>query len=177
MKNNQYEKKIQEILDEGEWIYNERTGKKCLTKPNVVMEYDVGNNKFPLCTTRKSYWKPAIAELLGYIRGYTSAADFRKLGAKTWDANANDNQAWLNNPSRKGVDDMGKCYGAIAKDFGGKDLWHKVYNNLKSGIDDRGEIVTFWKPDEFDKACLRPCMFQHQFTLINDTLYLTSYQR
>ena len=36
----------------------------------------------PLITTRKSYWKAAIAEFLGYIRGYDNAADFRKLGTK-----------------------------------------------------------------------------------------------
>ena len=53
-------------------------------------------NEFPLITTRKSYWKAAIAELIGYIRGYDNAADFRSLGTKTWDANANENVSWLN---------------------------------------------------------------------------------
>lgn len=177
MINNQYEKLLQRIVDEGEWIYNERTGKWCLTLYGGIMEYDIGKGLFPLCTTRKSPWKMAIAELLGYIRGCTNAKDFEKLGTKSWLANANDNEAWLNNPNRKGDGDMGKCYGAIAKDFGGIDLWRKVYNDLKQDIDDRGEIVTFWKPDDFDKACLRPCMFQHHFTLINGTLNLTSYQR
>jgi thymidylate synthase len=33
------------------------------------------------------------------------------LGTKTWDANANLNEAWLNNPFRKGNDDMGRVYG------------------------------------------------------------------
>lgn len=68
----------------------------------------MANNQFPLITTRKSYWKAAIAEFLGYIRGYDNAADFRALGTKTWDANANENAAWLANPHRRGVDDMGR---------------------------------------------------------------------
>ncbi|MFT5760306.1 MAG: thymidylate synthase, partial [Alteromonadaceae bacterium] len=42
-----------------------------------------------------------------------NAADFRALGTKTWDANANENQAWLDNPNRKGPDDMGLIYGAF----------------------------------------------------------------
>lgn len=174
---NQYLDLCQRIINEGEWITNERTGKRCLTVINADLVYDVGAREFPLVTTRKSYWKSAVAEMLGYLRGHTSAADFRALGTKTWDANANDNAAWLNNPHRKGEDDMGRVYGAIGRDFGGIDLLTKVYGNLRQGIDDRGEILTFWKPDEFDQGCLRPCMFQHHFSLVGDTLHLTSYQR
>jgi thymidylate synthase len=64
----------------------------------------------PILTTKKAYWKSAIAEMIGYLRGYTSAADFRALGCNTWNANANENEAWLKNPHRKGVDDMGRAY-------------------------------------------------------------------
>ena len=101
----QYLDLCRRIVNEGEWVANERTGKRCLTVINADLEYDVANNQFPLITTRKSYWKAAIAEFLGYIRGYNNAADFRALGTKTWDANANENAAWLANPHRRGVDD------------------------------------------------------------------------
>ena len=84
----QYLDLCRRIVNEGEWVANERTGKRCLTVINADLEYDVANNQFPLITTRKSYWKAAIAEFLGYIRGYDNAEDFRKLGTKTWDANA-----------------------------------------------------------------------------------------
>jgi len=104
----QYLALCQRIIDQGTWIENERTGKRCLTVINADLEYDVGNNQFPMITTRKSFYKSAIAEFLGYIRGYDNAADFRALGTKTWDANANLNDAWLNNPHRKGDDDMGR---------------------------------------------------------------------
>ena len=107
----QYLDLCRRIVNEGEWVANERTGKRCLTVINADLEYDVANNQFPLITTRKSYWKAAIAEFLGYIRGYNNAADFRALGTKTWDANANENAAWLANPHRRGVDDMGRVYG------------------------------------------------------------------
>ena len=173
----QYLDLCKRIVDDGVWVENKRTGKKCKTIINADLEYNVGGNEFPIITTRKSYYKSAIGELLGYLKGYTSAADFRKLGVKTWDANANENKEWLNNPNRKGNDDIGFIYGAVAKDFGGIDLIHKVYNNLKQGKDDRGEIITFYKPDDFDKGCLRPCMHTHTFSLLGDTLYLTSYQR
>ena len=178
----QYLDLCQRIVEKGTWIENERTGKRCLTVINADLEYDVENNQFPMITTRKSFYKSAIAELLGYIRGYDNAADFRKLGTKTWDANANLNSAWLNNPYRKGEDDMGRVYGIQARswakpDGGFIDQLKKVVDDLTNGIDDRAEIITFYNPGEFHMGCLRPCMHTHNFSLVGDTLYLTSFQR
>jgi len=102
----QYLSLCQRIIDQGVWVENARTGKKCLTTINADLSYDVAQNQFPIITTRKSFWKAAIAELLGYLRGYDNAADFRALGTRSWDANANENKAWLNNPVRKGRDDI-----------------------------------------------------------------------
>jgi len=172
----------QQIIDQGVWVENQRTGKKCLTVINADLSYDVAGNQFPIITTRKSFWKAAIAELLGYLRGYNSAADFRELGTKTWDANANVNEAWLNNPVRKGEDDMGRVYGVQGRSWrkpNGEtlDQLKKIVANLAQGIDDRGEILTFYNPGEFELGCLRPCMHTHTFSLLGDTLYLTSYQR
>lgn len=98
------------VMETGEWIKNERTGKKCLTVINADFTYDVSEGKLPILTTKKSFWKPAIAEMLGYLRGYTNAVDFRAIGCNTWNANANDNAAWLANPYRQGEDDMGNAY-------------------------------------------------------------------
>lgn len=178
----QYLDLCRRIVNDGVWIENERTGKRCLTVVNADLTYDVAANQFPIITTRKSYWKAAIAELLGYLRGYDSAADFRKLGTKSWDANANLNEAWLNNPVRKGEDDMGRVYGVQGRgwqkaDGSQLDQLKKIVDDLTKGVDDRGEILTFYNPGEFDLGCLRPCMHTHNFTLLGDTLYLTSYQR
>lgn len=178
----QYLDLCKKIIDEGTWIENARTGKNCLTLINADLEYDVGGNRFPLITTRKSYFKSAIAEFIGYIRGYDSAADFRALGTKTWDANANLNEAWLNNPYRKGEDDMGRVYGVQGRGWKtpeGKEIdqLRKIVDDLKNGVDDRGEILSFYNPGEFHMGCLRPCMHTHTFSLVGDTLHLTSYQR
>jgi len=178
----QYLDLCKRIVEQGEWVENKRTGKRCLTVINAELTYNVENNEFPLVTTRKSYWKSAIAEFIGYIRGYDNATDFRKLGTKTWDANANENQAWLNNPHRKGEDDMGRVYGVQGRswqkpDGGHVDQLRKIVDDLTNGIDDRGEILSFYNPGEFHMGCLRPCMHTHTFSLLGDKLYLTSYQR
>lgn len=170
----QYLKLCEQIIEFGEWVYNERTGKRCLTLPNATMYY---SENIPVLTTKQVAVNSAIAEIIGYLRGYTDASEFDRIGTKTWYANANRTQNWLDNPNRKCENDLGKVYGAVAKDFNGVDLIKKVVDDLVSGKDDRGEIITFWNPADFDKGCLRPCLMQHHFTILNDKLYLTSYQR
>lgn len=178
----QYLDIARKIIDDGQWVENSRTGKRCLTLIDASMTYDVSDGTLPLGTTRKSYWKAAIAEFLGYIRGYDSAAEFRAIGCNTWNANANDNAAWNSNPFRKGEDDMGRVYGVQGRHWKNQDgietdQLKKIVENLTNGIDDRGEILTFWNPGEFDRGCLRPCMHTHTFSLLGNTLYLTSVQR
>ncbi len=178
----QYLELCQRIIDEGVWVENKRTGKRCLTIINADLTYDVENGVFPLVTTRKSFYKSAIAEMLGYLRGYDNAADFRAAGTTTWDANANENQDWLANPYRKGQDDCGFIYGKVARNFpkpdgGSIDLLKNIIDDLTQGIDNRGEILTFYHPGVFHMGCLRPCMYSHHFSLLGDTLYLNSTQR
>lgn len=178
----QYLDLCNKVIQEGEWVENKRTGKRCLTLINADFEYDVSDGTLPVLTTKKMFWKPAIAEMLGYLRGYTSAAKFRELGCNTWNANANENIAWLNNPYRKGEDDMGRCYGAQGRDWKNPegesiDQLRMVYEDLKKGIDNRSEIMTFLNVGERDRACLNACMHTHTFSVLGDSLYLTSYQR
>ncbi len=170
------------VINEGVWVKNERTGKRCLTVINADFEYDVSDGFMPVLTTKKMFWKPAIAEMLGYLRGYTSAAQFRAIGCNTWNANANENEAWLANPWRKGEDDMGRVYGAQGRDWKNPegnpiDQLFNVYVDLKSGIDNRSEIMTFMNPGERDRGCLNSCMHTHTFSILDGSLYLTSYQR
>lgn len=171
----QYINLCNRILDQGHWVTNERTGKRCLTVINQSFTYTPDDA--PLLSIKKSFPVSAVAELLGYLRGYTYADQFSAIGSPTWFANANETDSWLNNPNRIGENHIGDCYGAIGRNFGGVNLIHKVVDNLSNGVDDRGEIITFWKPDEFDKAALRPCMYSHHFSILCGKLYLTSYQR
>lgn len=179
----QYLDLCQRIIDDGHWVQNKRTGQKVKTVINADFVYDADEGKFPMITTRKTFYKAAIGELLGYLNGCSNALEFKeRFKTPTWLANANENESWLKNPFRKGDNDMGRVYGVQGRDWtnsrGQKlDQLRKIYNNLKNGIDDRGEILTFWNPGEFDQGCLRPCMYEHQFSLLDGTLYLNTTQR
>ena len=171
------------ILQEGVWLSNARTGQKTLSIIGATFEHDLSDGTVPVVTTKKLYWRSAIAEMLGYIRGYRSAAQFREIGCNTWNANANENEPWLNNSNRTGEDDMGLCYGVIGRAFPGieddmpLDQYKKIVDDLSLGIDDRREILTFNHPNLIHRACLPACMHTHHFNLLGDDLYIESYQR
>lgn len=100
---------VQDIFDQGSWQEN-RTGIRTLSIPGAMMKFDLQQG-FPAVTTKKLAFKSAVGELVGFMRGYRSAAEFRALGCKVWDQNANENAQWLANPYRLQEDDLGPVYG------------------------------------------------------------------
>lgn len=105
-----YHQLLQTTLDQGVDQFNTRTQKLCRVLVGYQLQYNMAEG-FPAITTKKLAFNNMKGELLGFFRGYDNAADFRALGCMVWDQNANETQAWLNNPHRKGRDDLGRIYG------------------------------------------------------------------
>ena len=189
MSNKQYKELGLRILNEGKWVVNPRTGVRCLTVINADFTYDVANNKVPMDTLAWHGIKWSTAEMLGYMRGLNTATAFEELGTPTWWANADN---WEHGQFKG---DMGLVYGAVGNNWpvmekvhgwkadtlahtgGSIDLLNSIYQDLCNGIDNRGEIWTFWNPGMFHLGCLRPCMYSHHFSILDGTLYLNSTQR
>jgi len=180
----QYKDLLQKTVTEGV-VKENRTGINTTGIIGAHMQFDMADG-FPIVTLKKTYWKQSVAEMLCFLRGYSNAADFRAMGCNVWDQNANENEQWLNNPNRKGEDDLGRVYGVQARDYKSydpgiisitTDQLRKVYNDLKQGIDNRREIVTHWNPGEMDRMALPPCHLLYQFSIQGDELHLTMYQR
>ena len=100
---------VRTVLDSGT-LQENRTGVRTITMPGAMMRFDLAEG-FPAITTRKLAFKSAVGELCGFMRSAGSAAEFRELGCRVWDQNANENAAWLANPYRDGEDDLGQIYG------------------------------------------------------------------
>jgi len=100
---------VRTCLAEGSWQAN-RTGVRTLSIPGAMLRFDLSKG-FAAVTTKKLAFKSAMGELAGFLRGYRDAAQFRALGCRVWDQNANENSAWLANPNRRGHDDLGPIYG------------------------------------------------------------------
>jgi thymidylate synthase len=106
----QYQELIQTVLDTGSWQDN-RTGIRTLSVPGAMMRFDLLNDGFPAVTTKRLAFKSVVGELCAFLRASRNAAEFRALGCKVWDQNANENKQWLDNPYRLGEDDLGPVYG------------------------------------------------------------------
>lgn len=106
----QYLDLVRTVLDSGSWQEN-RTGTRTISIPGAMLRFDLQKDGFPAVTTKKLAFKSVVGELCGFLRASRSAADFRALGCKVWDQNANENAEWLANPYRQGIDDLGPVYG------------------------------------------------------------------
>lgn len=173
----QYQDYLLRVLANGVKQSN-RTGIDCITTPGEMMKFDLSEG-FPAVTTKKLAFKTVVAELIGFIRGYDNAHDFRNLGCKIWDANANENKAWLNNPNRKGTDDLGRIYGVQWRDSGGVDQLTQAIHTLLTDPTNRRIIINAWNPQELNQMALPPCHVLYQFIadVNNNKLHLCMYQR
>lgn len=161
----QYLDIMRDIIYHGFEVCNQRTNTKCHTLINQRIQFH--SDAMPLVTTRKSYWKQALLEMICYMRAYTTKAQFNALGVHTWDANI---EAWDPEGERAGF-----IYGASSEAVGV--TFESVIEQIIQDSTNRGIIWNFWNPEYFEFGCLRPCMYSHQFTVLGDSLHLTSTQR
>lgn len=163
-------------------LHENRTGVPTIRITGAMLKFDMADG-FPAVTTKRLAFNQVRGELLGFIRGYTNAADFRKLGCHIWDANANDNIAWINNPNRKGADDLGRIYGAQWRNWNASDGYidqlGKAISEIRTNPSSRRIIVNAWNPDELDQMALPPCHILYQFHVDEQSgeLSMTMYQR
>jgi thymidylate synthase len=176
----QYLNILKNVYHNGKDSYNERTKTSTRRIIGVYAEYDQREG-FPVITTKKFAFKPCIAEMIGFLRGYDSAEKFRSIGCNVWNANANDNEQWLNNPNRKGTDDLGRVYGVQARSWKHNseeiDQLGIIVEKLRQNIDDRRLIVSHWNPGELSEMALPPCHVMYQFGIDDGYLHLSLYQR
>lgn len=165
---------IRSIFIHGEWQTN-RTGIRTKAIYGALLTHDMSEG-FPLLTTKTVNWRSAFAETLGFIKGYDNAEQFRSLGTKVWDANANETHSWLSSPHRKGQDDLGLIYGSQSRNWDGKyDQLKYVVDHLLARNDNRRLIINHWNVADVmeNRMCLPACHYTMQFGIRNgDTLDL-----
>ena len=165
-----YAELVRHLINNGERLTNYRTGLVVMQDIGLSWVFDLRDG-FPILTTKRVFWESAFAEMIGFIRGYDSAAQFRAIGCPVWDQNANETPAWLCSPYRKGPDDLGRVYGVQWRSWmnpaGQKvDQLANIYDKLCRGIDDRRLILQAWNPGELDLMCLPPCHYSAVFSLV-----------
>lgn len=172
---------MRDIKGNGFDIENQRTGEMCRGVVGRMLQYDLSEG-FPAPTTKKLAFRTMVGELLCFLEGATSAERFRERECRIWDANANENEAWLSNPERQGTDDLGKIYGAQARGWESEgvtniDQLQRAMDNLKANPSSRQELVLHWNPSDLDKQALPACHVLYHLLVKDDRLHIVYFQR
>ncbi len=187
----QYLDLLQHILDNGT-VKEDRTGTGTTSVFGYQMRFDLSEG-FPLVTTKKTFLKGIISELLWFIEGSTDERRLAEIhygdkaenliGKNTvWTANADAQGKALGYTNTDTIKELGPVYGAqwrSWKDANGKsyDQLAEVINQIKTNPDSRRIILNAWNVGEIDNMALPPCHTFFQYYVANGKLSCQLYQR
>lgn len=177
---------MQNYLDLVRKVYQEgfdrpdRTGTGTRTLLNQTLQFDL-TESFPLVTTKRTYWKGVVEELLWFLRGETNIKSLQEKGVHIWDEWADDRG------------ELGPVYGKQWRDFDykGIDQIDSALYLLRTDPFSRRNIVSAWNPGVLPSTdytpnynatignqALPPCHTLFQLTVDNrNRLHLTLFQR
>ena len=187
----QYLDLLQHILDNG-IVKEDRTGTGTKSVFGYQMRFDLSNG-FPLVTTKKTFLKGIISELLWFIEGSTDERRLAEIhyGDKreniidkntVWTANADAQGNALGYTNTETIKELGPVYGAQWRSWMGAsgkayDQLADVINQIKTNPDSRRIILNAWNVAEIDNMALPPCHTFFQFYVANGKLSCQLYQR
>ncbi len=187
----QYLDLLQHILDNG--IKKEdRTGTGTTSVFGYQMRFDLSQG-FPLVTTKKTFLKGIISELLWFIEGstderrlaeihYGDKAENIKDKKTVWTANADAQGKALGYTNTETIKELGPVYGSQWRSWKGADgkaydQLSDIINQIKTNPDSRRIILNAWNVAEIDNMALPPCHTFFQFYVANGKLSCQLYQR
>jgi thymidylate synthase len=187
----QYLDLLQHILDNG-ITKEDRTGTGTRSVFGYQMRFDLSEG-FPLVTTKKTFLKGIISELLWFIEGSTDERRLAEIhygdkasnliGRNTvWTANADAQGKALGYTNTETIKELGPVYGAQWRSWKGEagksyDQLADVINQIKTNPDSRRIILNAWNVAQVDNMALPPCHTFFQFYVVNGKLSCQLYQR
>lgn len=187
----QYLKTVKDVLRSGV-MKNDRTGTGTLSLFGRNMSFDLSDNKIPVFTTKRVFWRGVVEELLWFISGSTNANLLKDRDIHIWDKNGS--REFLDNLgfNERDEGDLGPVYGFQWRHFGaeykdcytdyageGIDQLAGVIEKIKNNPTDRRIVMSAWNPADMDKMALPPCHMMVQFFVDGEKGELSSqmYQR
>ena len=148
---------------------NDRTGTGTYSVFGYQMRYDLSEG-FPLVTTKKTFLKGIIHELLWFLSGSTNIGYLVDHDVHIWDEWADEHG------------ELGPVYGSQWRSWPGPDgktidQISRVVEDLKTNPDSRRHIVSAWNVAEVDEMALPPCHSLFQFYVADGRLSCQLYQR
>lgn len=173
----QYLELVKQVLEEGNKKID-RTQCGTLSIFGATCRYDLSENKMPLLTTKKMFWRGIVEELLWFIKGDTNNTTLTNKNINIWTPNA----IYGN--------DLGPIYGFQWRHFGakykdcytnytgqGKDQLLECIDNIKNNPSSRRILMIAWNPVDNPNLILPPCHCLVQFYVNGNELSSMVYQR
>ena len=116
-KENEYLSLMRNILENGS-RNDDRTGVGTLSIFGAMLKYDL-TDTFPLCTTKRMFFRAIFEELMFYLSGKTDNKILQEKGIHVWDGNTS--REFLDKRGLQHYEegDMGQTYGFNYRHFGG----------------------------------------------------------
>ena len=163
----QYLDLIRRVLDTGA-TRPDRTGTGTLSLfAPPALRFSLANRALPLLTTKRTFLRGIVEELLWFVRGATDSRLLSEKGVKIWDGNGSKEFLEKRGLGHRREGDLGPVYGFQWRHFGAKyidadtdytgqgtdQLW-EVIQKIKNNPSDRRIIMCAWNP-----AGMSICLF------------------
>ncbi|KAI0738230.1 thymidylate synthase [Daedaleopsis nitida] len=172
----QYLNLIRDVLAAGD-IRPDRTGTGTLSifAPQNL-RFSLADSTLPLLTTKRTFLRGIVEELLWFVRGCTDAKQLSARGVKIWDGNGSKEFLEKRGLGHRREGDLGPVYGFQWRHFGAKyedcdadytgkgvDQLQECIHKIMNDPTDRRIILSAWNPAAIPEMALPPCHMMCQF--------------
>jgi len=172
----QYLNLIRTVLDTGA-VRPDRTGTGTLSLfAPPSFRFSLANSTLPLLTTKRTFLRGIVEELIWFIHGATDSKLLSDKGVKIWDGNGSKEFLEKRGLGHRREGDLGPVYGFQWRHFGAKykdcdadysgkgvDQLKECIRKIKEDPTDRRIILSAWNPADIPLMALPPCHMMCQF--------------
>ena len=176
---------------------DDRTGVGTLSIFGSMLKYNL-RDTFPLCTTKRMFFRAIVEELMFYLSGKTDNKILQSKNIHVWDGNTTRDFLDKRGLNHYEEGDLGQTYGFNFRHFGaeykgcsydygagtdksvGYDQLANVIHLIKNEPGSRRIIIDLWDCTSIHKAALPSCLCKYQFNVntqkkeLNLAIYLRS---
>lgn len=171
---------------------NDRTGIGTYSKFGSQLSFSLKDNKMPLLTTKKTYWKGIVHELLWFLNGNTNSKILEDKNVNIWKGNSTREFLDKLGFNDREVGDLGPVYGFQWRHWGaeyetmntnyqnkGIDQLQNIVETIRKDPSNRRLILSAWNVKDIKEMALPPCHMMCQFYVDESTSELSCqlYQR
>ncbi|KAJ1540251.1 Thymidylate synthase [Nowakowskiella sp. JEL0078] len=156
---------------------NDRTGTGSISLfAPAPSRYTLSENKFPLLTTKRVFFRPIFEELIWFLNARTDSNLLSKKNVKIWDGNGSKEALEKAGLTKNRQGDLGPVYGFQWRHFGaeyrgadanydgqGVDQIRDVIEKIVNDPFSRRIMLSAWNPSDLKKMALPPCHLLSQF--------------